>query len=116
MSIYALGMKLYKMTKLEIPKEKRIEILEELMSSDICGLKTLESYIYAKADRYNTDEDLTDLVRDVIALNGMVAMGETFSGVYSEHHDNIFDVYWTLKDELLTYCGFTDEDYKEVGY
>lgn len=92
-----------------LTEEEKHNIVEELQSSDICGLKTLESLIYARAERRDLDEDLIDLVTDVIKLNGMVAMGESFSGIYCDNHDQIWELYYTMKMALLELCGITDK-------
>lgn len=92
-----------------LTEDEKRGIIKELNSSDICGLKTLESYIFARAERRDMQEDLCDLVQHVIALNGMVAMGESFEGIYCEYHDQIWELYYSMKMTLLELCGITDK-------
>lgn len=58
-------------------------------------------------------ETIYDLFNAVINLNGMVAMGETFNGVFAEHYGEIHELYMTMQKELQS-CFTNDfEKYYE---
>lgn len=96
-----------------LTEEEKKKIVEQLESGDIGGLNMLKKYIYERAERHDMSIDLCDIVSSVIDLNGMVAYGETFDGIYCDHYEQIWELYYTMKMELLELCGITDE-YWEV--
>lgn len=57
----------------------------------------------------NNSETIYDLFNAVLELNGMVAMGETFDGVFAEHYEEIHELYMTMQNELQN-CFTNDFD------
>lgn len=45
-------------------------------------------------------ETVYDLFHTVIELNRMVAMGETFNGVFAKHYEEIHELYMAMQNEL----------------
>lgn len=83
-----------------LSKEIKNNYYELLKSGDIGGLEYLEKEIENNFTKSDITEDIFDLVNFVIELNGAVAIGETFSGVFSENYDMIHELYLKMKTEL----------------
>lgn len=94
---------------IELTETEKINFFHSFNAGHFWGLKYLEGILNERATVFDS-EDIHDVMNSVLALNGMVAMGETFTGVHSNHYDKIYDLYQDMLGDLFCLCGITDED------